>query len=152
MLEEVFVNGINGEDSAEILNWYRNLYHCESTTTERGIMARAINDILPKYVSQKAEIDILIRKKDSLRDEIAEQQAEIERLNENYSNLIIEKDEMFLEAETLIKKAKSKAIKEFAEQYEKAILSLLTSATLEKKEGIYACLDRLKEMTEVSEK
>ena len=117
MLEEVFVNGINGEDSAEILNWYRNLYHCESTTTERGIMARAINDILPKYVSQKAEIDILIRKKDSLRDEIAEQQAKIERLNENYSNLIIEKDEMFLEAETLIKKAKSKAIKEFAEKY-----------------------------------
>ena len=29
---------------------------------------------------QKAEIDILIRKKDALRDEIAEQQAEIERL------------------------------------------------------------------------
>ena len=29
---------------------------------------------------QKAEIDILIRKKESLRDEIAEQQAEIERL------------------------------------------------------------------------
>lgn len=31
---------------------------------------------------QKAEIDILIRKKDSLRDEIAEQQAEIESLRE----------------------------------------------------------------------
>ena len=31
---------------------------------------------------QKAEIDILIRKKESLRDEIAEQQAEIERLKE----------------------------------------------------------------------
>ena len=31
-------------------------------------------------VKLKAEIDILIRKKESLRDEIAEQQAEIERL------------------------------------------------------------------------
>lgn len=31
---------------------------------------------------QKAEIDILIRKKEALRDELAEQQAEIERLKE----------------------------------------------------------------------
>ena len=31
---------------------------------------------------QKTEIDILIRKKETLRDEIAEQQAEIERLHE----------------------------------------------------------------------
>ena len=35
------------------------------------------NDLINR---QKAEIDILIRKKESLRDEIAEQQAEIERL------------------------------------------------------------------------
>ena len=46
-------------DSAEILNWYRNLYHCESETTERGVMARAINDILPEYARQKAEIERL---------------------------------------------------------------------------------------------
>ena len=32
---------------------------------------------------QKAEIDILIRKKEALRDEIVEQQAEIERLKED---------------------------------------------------------------------
>lgn len=70
------------KDSAEILNWYRNLYHCENETTERGLMARAINDILPEYSRQNAEIDILIRKKETLRDEIAELQAENERLKE----------------------------------------------------------------------
>ena len=37
-------------------------------------------DALDLINRQKAEIDILIRKKESLRDEIAEQQAEIERL------------------------------------------------------------------------
>ena len=35
-------------------------------------------DLINQY---KAEINILIRKKDNLRDEIAEQQAEIERLH-----------------------------------------------------------------------
>ena len=41
---------------------------------------------------------------------------------------------------------KDEAIKEFAERYEKAVLPLLTSATLDKKDGIHACLDILKEM------
>ena len=36
---------------------------------------------------QKAEIDILIRKKETLRDEIAEQQEEIERLREKIKSL-----------------------------------------------------------------
>ena len=49
-------------------------------------------------------------------------------------------------AEELIEKAKSEAIKEFAEQYEKALLPLLTSSTLEKNEVVYFCLDMLKEM------
>lgn len=43
----------NMKDSVEILNWYRNLYHTENENTERGIMARAINDILPEYIRLK---------------------------------------------------------------------------------------------------
>ncbi len=39
-----------------------------------------------------------------------------------------------------------KAIKEFSDKYEKAVLPLLTSATLDMKDGIYACLDILKEI------
>lgn len=88
MTDEVFVIGIEKiKDSTEILNWYRNLYHCEETTTERGIMARAINDILLEYSRQKTEIDILIRKKESLRDEIVDLQAQVEMLKKGITTL-----------------------------------------------------------------
>lgn len=40
----------------------------------------AVGELLRIIKNQKVEIDILIRKKKTLRDEIAEQQAEIERL------------------------------------------------------------------------
>ena len=43
---------------------------------------KLLKDILDLINRQKTEIDILIRKKESLRDEIAECRAEIERLKE----------------------------------------------------------------------
>ena len=39
-----------GMTSNEILNLYRNFYYREPDHTERGIVAWAINDILPKFV------------------------------------------------------------------------------------------------------
>lgn len=36
-------------DTLETLNWYRNLYYKEGSNTERGIMARAINDLFMMY-------------------------------------------------------------------------------------------------------
>jgi hypothetical protein len=36
-------------DTLEIVNWYRNLYYKEESNTERGIMARAINDLFMMY-------------------------------------------------------------------------------------------------------
>ena len=42
-----------------------------------------LKDVIALINRQKSEIDILIRKKESLRDEIAEQQAEIERLKKD---------------------------------------------------------------------
>lgn len=33
--------------AAEILNYYRNLYYAEPQVTERGIVANAINELLP---------------------------------------------------------------------------------------------------------
>jgi septal ring factor EnvC (AmiA/AmiB activator) len=39
-----------------------------------------LKDTIALINRQKAEIEILIRKKDTLKDEVAEQQAEIERL------------------------------------------------------------------------
>lgn len=46
-VEEVIESDMT--DPLEILNWYRNLYYKERSDTERGIMARAINDLFMKY-------------------------------------------------------------------------------------------------------
>lgn len=71
------------------------------------------NDLINR---QKAEIDILIRKKESLRDEIAEQQAEIERLNKE--NKQIRNDCRWCEEwqTTELLGERAKVIKEFAEK------------------------------------
>lgn len=46
-----------GMTSLEILNHYRNLYHAEGNT-ERGIIANALNDILPKLIEQtRSDLD-----------------------------------------------------------------------------------------------
>ena len=56
MTDECFVKTSQDiNDPVEILNWYRNLYYAENENTERGIMARAINDILPEYIRLKEE-------------------------------------------------------------------------------------------------
>lgn len=41
--------------STEILNLYRNKYYNDGNNTEQGIVANAINDILPHYVRMLAE-------------------------------------------------------------------------------------------------
>ena len=61
--------------------------------------------------NQKAEIEILIRKKETLRDEIAEQQAEIERLKNAYKQCAWERDVFSKDANTI----KSEAYREFAD-------------------------------------
>lgn len=73
---------------------------------------------------------------------ISRQDAEIERLK----GLLKEWKKAGYKYADSIDCIKSEAIKEFADKYEKAVLPLLTSATLDKKDGIYACLDILKEM------
>lgn len=39
-----------GMTAVEILNYYRNLYYTEPQVTERGIIANALNDILPNMI------------------------------------------------------------------------------------------------------
>ena len=69
---------------------------------------------------------------EDILDLINRQQAEIERLKE-----IIEYKDICIEAREDIK---SEAYKEFAEKLENRILSMLTTATLEEKEIICACI------------
>ena len=110
MLEKFFVEEAEKiKDSAEILNWYRNLYHTENPNTERGLMARTLNDILPEYVRQKAEIEALINGQETLQKHIAEKMAKIEQLK-------AEKVKLHTLIPKMLAEAKSEAIKEFAER------------------------------------
>jgi hypothetical protein len=56
--------------SAEILNYYRNLYYAEPQVTERGIVANAINDyfadVVPKSEVEKLKTENLILKQKRL--------------------------------------------------------------------------------------
>lgn len=64
MWDSVFVTSIKKDDSyMDILNWYRNLYHAESTITERGIMANAINDLFMSLKdSEKKQIPMVVKR------------------------------------------------------------------------------------------
>lgn len=121
-----------------------------------------VTDILDLLNSQKAEIE-------RLNVELVGMRGACESYKMHYDNACAEVEELqtknkkykaILEAindeinplpfetdfDKAINKAKSEAIKVFAERYEKEVLSLLTSATLDKKDGIYACLNILTEM------
>lgn len=66
MMDEMgqyFVSNVKKSDSyADILNWYRNLYYTENDNTERGIVARAINDLFMGLKdSDKKQIPMVIK-------------------------------------------------------------------------------------------
>lgn len=75
----------------------------EPKMTDEGII-KNLEKAIEIIKRQKAEIEILIRKKEALRDEIAEQQAEIERLKDAY---------IVYEETTGLKQAKAETIAEF---------------------------------------
>ena len=85
------VNAFEGLTPTKQLKVFRNLYYNEGYATERGIIANAINDILPEYSSQKAEN---------------------ERLKEKVKGF----QELWCEAESDLRTARAEAIKEFAER------------------------------------
>lgn len=45
------------QQSVEVLNDFRNLYHTDGTATERGRLALAINDILPLFAKMIDDYD-----------------------------------------------------------------------------------------------
>lgn len=49
MNEDYFLQQCKGLTSLEILNFYRNFYYKDSVCTEHGLVAAAINEILPTY-------------------------------------------------------------------------------------------------------
>ena len=78
----------------------------------------------------------------NLIDLYKRQQTEIKKLQETLQVTLNNS----LAREELFGHIKAEAIKEFTGKYEKVLLSMLTTTTLEKKEVIYSCLDTLEEM------
>lgn len=76
----LFVKEVRGLEASDILNYYRNLYRAESSDTERGIVAWAINRILPTYTNQSDRINSL--------------KATVNEMAEDRSNLIKENTEL----------------------------------------------------------
>lgn len=85
MDDKWFVDGVHKlepKDAPNILNWYRNLYYKEELTTERGIVADALNDILPDYVKQKEQLDKL-NKLCNWFESLSETEITIDGIDEN---------------------------------------------------------------------
>ena len=51
-----FAKATEGMTAEDVLNYYRNLYHAEPLSTERGIIANALNDILPRMAAPPVTI------------------------------------------------------------------------------------------------
>lgn len=93
MTDNEILKAYEGLTANQQLNLYRNLYYNDGYATERGIIANAINDMLPKYHSQKVEIE---RLKKAENDEFCEI--------------------VFTDRSEAIKMLKTEAVKEFAER------------------------------------
>lgn len=88
---------------SERLNLYRNRYYNDGYATERGIIANAINDILPKYDRQKAEIE-------RLQAEMDKQYEQVE------ADILGNISDGGTSCHWCIEQHEAKAIKEFAEK------------------------------------
>lgn len=57
MTDNDIIEVYEGLTSNQQLNLFRNFYYNDGFSTEKGIIANAINDILPKYCKQQEEIE-----------------------------------------------------------------------------------------------
>lgn len=73
-------NEYNGLSFMQQLNLYRNRYYTDGNSTERGIIANAINDIFSEINRQKAEIESAKAKIKICVEVIERQDKEIDRL------------------------------------------------------------------------
>lgn len=105
------------------LNLYRNLYYKDGCATEQGIIANAINGILPEYTRQKAEIERLETVLSAMRGAASSYKmhydntkTEIARWKEEANHY----QTLWCKAAEDAHIAKSEAIKEFAERLKDA--------------------------------
>lgn len=113
------IKAYEGLTANQILNLFRNLYYNDGNATEKGIIANAINDILPDYHRQKAEIEQLNHKYELA---VAEREANVKGFTEQIETLTVELQAMRGAANSYkmhYENARAEAVKEFAERLKK---------------------------------
>ena len=112
-------------------------YICKSNEIFRDALD-LINRQKAEIEKKDIEIDILIRKKEALKDEVSELRAEVERLKENNQKLYEEMAERQKEEVAIAKRmGKSEAIKEFWGKLRKSIKQSVEDAWHGDGNGIY---------------
>lgn len=61
MIDNDLINNYNKLPAIEQLNLFRNLYYTDGNDTEKGIIANALNEILPMYVKLREQLERLVR-------------------------------------------------------------------------------------------
>lgn len=120
MTDEQIIKAYEGLTPRQQLNLYRNLYYEDGNATERGVVANAINDILPEYERQKAEIKRLI----DLINEIAEANEDLARDNHDLHVSLKKRDaeiERFADIGKMYSEVRAEAIREFAEKIDQLL-------------------------------
>jgi hypothetical protein len=56
----LFETATEGMSAGEVLNYYRNLYHAKPQSTEHGIVANALNDILPRMIATSCKAEDVV--------------------------------------------------------------------------------------------
>lgn len=64
------MNDYSNMTSMEKLNYFRNLYYADGNTTENGIIANALNDVLPPGELDKLKITKKVQKAINTLDEV----------------------------------------------------------------------------------
>lgn len=94
MTDGQIIKAYEGLTPRQQLNLFRNLYYNDGYATEQGVIANAINDMLPEYERQKAENE----RKDRILESYALQYGTV------------------TDKEVFLKKARDEAIREYAER------------------------------------
>lgn len=117
-----FAKEIENMSAVEILNYYWNLYHADSSNTERGIVANAINDALSTIARQRAELEKLKSNYNKLCEYAEKKEFELAEINADISWF---REVKFSRLAPAIKEIKVEAYKEFAERLNNAAMSCL---------------------------
>ena len=105
LTDNEIINSYNSLPAIHQLNIFRNLYYNDGIATEKGIVANALNDILPQFDRQKAEIERL-----------KELNADLVALADRRKKAAFSYLKGKMESDIALRTSKAEAIKEFAER------------------------------------